>query len=1297
MANKKIRDANFIAALLGSEEFEIDNLTSNYYKTTTDKISDYSNTIKAYSELTTFNKSLSGSINELNSYWNKIDKDVSYFLTAPATQTLTTSGAGDLAAKIATLVDGDILEIQADASYSQITIPAGIRFAIRVKTGYKVQLNTAQAILLSNNASNVFMSGFILDSNPSGTNSQGSGIAFVHEAQVYDITFHNCTFRNNNHSAVLLSYHQSTGGDNYTTANLLTEFSERVAFVNCHFYSAANEATEGGALTARGVKHLLAKNCKYNGQYLSRQIHCQNCIETIIFVSDIQRAGGAGNGEGIKIDKIGSPTYRNSAYIINVRVKDCIEGIDVDDDADVIAIDCDVHNCSAEGYSVDDSANATFINCIAYNNVDGFRQEAGGVIELKGCNSFNNSNLNYRMDGGYVPDSSNISDAYQTFSPWVDYPVIQKEPTGFTDPDNIIVTYDSTARTITLTGTVNGYYRGKKIDALTTGWISPAHSATNDKYWLVYNDIGFQWVIDGNQKFYDLLIAFVNYGAVDKWGQRECHGLMPWQTHIEAHETIGTYRQSGGTLASYVLNSIVAADRQPSVSPALIKDEDLSTTNPALAASGNYNQFYLTATNTINFNKTATEIVPLLVNQPYWNQFTGGAWQQTLMSNNYYMSIWLVAIPVTSDAASQGYRFIWVQGQNESLTIEAQRGLVSSSVNLGQLSSVSPEFVFLVQVIIRYQAGNWSLSDVRDLTGSRFSQTSSPAGNYLSVVTSDSTLTGLGTVASPLSVAGGTEDLWDRLQVRASPTVNVVLPHTATDGIALNGFMANFPSTPSAVKYFQGLFDEGSGVPSHRSYVYSPDGTFPKFRWYLGINGGSTAFLAMTLSNTSLTAGVDINIASHEYQGAGADLNYITNTSGPLGVQGISVQSLTNSFTMSRGTTSLLVEGGGATAINQDLRTTASPTFATLNITGKLTVGGLIDPTALVLDQQSSAPSTDNGTIYYLTGHLFSFRTNGHELFMAADVEDGLILGSGDTIFNLDADLIVTSECTIDQNLRVSASPSWSSLSLTDASPTNGLAVVLPTPTADIGFGINQYSKFVCSPVQGGSAIYSTEDIVLMLDSNANSNGAALRIRTNATTFTGGTEIFSIREDGYTRLTGNASSNQFILNTTTNSQQSNLVFEKNTVKKWQIVSRNEIDTPNDRFGIFDAAGAEVFSILQGGNVGIGVTNPNSKLHVEGQVNVDGNLVCKTKVISNQNYTAQTETLFSCGTTTGNYSITVPAVASGNKGRIYILYNSAGSDGNYSFNDGSSTLYTASAGQMILMFSNGTTAWVGKVL
>ena len=57
------------------------------------------------------------------------------------------------------------------------------------------------------------------------------------------------------------------------------------------------------------------------------------------------------------------------------------------------------------------------------------------------------------------------------------------------------------------------------------------------------------------------------------------------------------------------------------------------------------------------------------------------------------------------------------------------------------------------------------------------------------------------------------------------------------------------------------------------------------------------------------------------------------------------------------------------------------------NFSGKLTVTGLIDPTALILDPQAVVPATDNGTIYYdSVTKVFNFRENGAWVVLADDV-----------------------------------------------------------------------------------------------------------------------------------------------------------------------------------------------------------------------------------------------------------------------------------------------------------------------
>jgi hypothetical protein len=329
---------------------------------------------------------------------------------------------------------------------------------------------------------------------------------------------------------------------------------------------------------------------------------------------------------------------------------------------------------------------------------------------------------------------------------------ITKEPTGFQSPENVIISYNSTNRTITLTGTINAYYQGESLTELVSGWVSDPHPLTLDKsYFLVYNGTNFQWLDLSSEsvEFIYLLIAFVSYGTNYKFAIRECHGLMNWQSHKTLHETIGTYRKSGGDISGITLNSNTAANRRPLVSSTLVFDEDLGTTNPAIATN-NYTQFYLSGSGLNTFILDNAEIIPLSGNQPYYNQFTGGSWQQTLLTNNQYMCIWLIAVPVTVDSESQKYRYLFMQGQSQG-TLSAQQALQVQDLNLGELTNLASEYVFIHKFIIRFTANNWIIVESTRLTGSRVITANSPASNFLSVVTTDATLTGLGTVASPLS------------------------------------------------------------------------------------------------------------------------------------------------------------------------------------------------------------------------------------------------------------------------------------------------------------------------------------------------------------------------------------------------------------------------------------------------------------------------------------------------------------------------------------------------------------------
>lgn len=343
---------------------------------------------------------------------------------------------------------------------------------------------------------------------------------------------------------------------------------------------------------------------------------------------------------------------------------------------------------------------------------------------------------------------------FNPFSGKLDYVIdnsdLTSEPTGFiyNDSSNCDISYDSTTRKVTLTGSFEAYWKGVKISVLTSGWVSDAHDDTNGPWFLYYDGTNFVWS-STTWTFEKLMIAYVYYGATNKFGIREPHGLMQNVVHKELHNTIGTFLTSGGDLSGYTLSSTTASERRPDVSAAIINDEDIETTNPTLT-SELYTIHYLTSTGTSNFTIDAADIVPLSGSQPYYNQYTGGSWTQTLLPVSAYMNVWLVALPMTSDTTSQKYRYLWMQGQQQSLTLSTIQSITPASLNLGQLTNLSPEFVFIGRIIIRYVGGNWQLIQVDKLTGSRVSQVIT-TGAYLSSVNVDNTLNGSGTVTNPLS------------------------------------------------------------------------------------------------------------------------------------------------------------------------------------------------------------------------------------------------------------------------------------------------------------------------------------------------------------------------------------------------------------------------------------------------------------------------------------------------------------------------------------------------------------------
>jgi len=354
-------------------------------------------------------------INNVYSWKHKVKTKIDNLYAYPADVVLTTTGVADLQTAISALTEGQVLEVQTNATYDPIVIPTTKKIIIRAGIGWLPNISGARCIRVSHNADDVIVSGFIIENatNTGGNNNYtGTCITFNdHEAIVNDVIFHNITMKTTTTgSAVVLSYHWSIDGDNYANPPQLSELSNNVAFVNCNTFRGCLDGTEGACIVLRAMKNAYISDCyidNYNDA--GRGISLQGFLSCLIENNKIFNIGG-GNAEAIKLDQIGTSPFVQTAVIDKNFTDTNIEGIDVDDNVSAIVTRNTTINSSGEGITLDDSSRGYFADNVAYDCNSGILFETGSVGYLVNNNMFENR-TNYNMQNGYTPDASNISNS----------------------------------------------------------------------------------------------------------------------------------------------------------------------------------------------------------------------------------------------------------------------------------------------------------------------------------------------------------------------------------------------------------------------------------------------------------------------------------------------------------------------------------------------------------------------------------------------------------------------------------------------------------------------------------------------------------------------------------------------------------------------------------------------------------------------------------------------------------------------------------------------------------------------
>lgn len=304
----------------------------------------------------------------------------------------------------------------------------------------------------------------------------------------------------------------------------------------------------------------------------------------------------------------------------------------------------------------------------------------------------------------------------------------RKEPTGFESPELVTSSYNSATRVLTITqsGGVVIWISGTKFIKTSPVTVT-AHSATPANYYLTMDSAGDLNWSTSVWAFSTPWVAKVAYGNITGCTAlpiQEHHGLMPWQSHLEMHERIGTYVRSGALLTSgtYAVQPAAPtdADNTPGIDAGVIADEDLPYTFDAWT-QGTYTRGWADNTNALNL-ETGVTAVPKITGT-YPNYYTGAA--TTEMATNQYANIYLILLSTTGDAASKNYRAVWLQPFAAYSTLtEAEGEEFGDYPCINEIASKIVEYVPWVRMTIRTNAsysttGKFRIAKVSYLSGSR--------------------------------------------------------------------------------------------------------------------------------------------------------------------------------------------------------------------------------------------------------------------------------------------------------------------------------------------------------------------------------------------------------------------------------------------------------------------------------------------------------------------------------------------------------------------------------------------------
>ena len=340
---------------------------------------------------------------------------------------------------------------------------------------------------------------------------------------------------------------------------------------------------------------------------------------------------------------------------------------------------------------------------------------------------------NYDDNTTYVATTGHVYSAVHTPN------TVMADPTGFENTTDSVINYDPATRVLSISpvsASYNVWIDGVRFTKSSTINMAAHASTAGVKYYYYFDNTGTLQMGTSFPNFYlNTMVSIVYYySSTIYMYTEERHGtVMNPATHLELHNTIGTYYVSGLVAANFTLSPTTPLDSHNtfSITSGVIADEDLNSSITATNVGGAYTILQLNGTSGVIF-WTLTNTVPFYYaagSYIQYNQLNGSSWQLTALASNNWMNYYVMFTPSLTSSTQT----LIIPGQQVYNSLTNATGETFASLSLGTFDI--PEYLALYQITFRTSSGytntgKCSIEAFNRISGTKITISNNPTTNH---------------------------------------------------------------------------------------------------------------------------------------------------------------------------------------------------------------------------------------------------------------------------------------------------------------------------------------------------------------------------------------------------------------------------------------------------------------------------------------------------------------------------------------------------------------------------------------